>query len=130
MSAAFAMQFFLKQTTCCVCHVAFAFDHNLYDRRRADRESFYCPNGHSQHFTGETDSAKLKRLLDGEVARRESAERMIEHERRSKSVYRGKLNALKGRVKNGVCPCCKRSFAQLARHMATQHPQYGAESVE
>jgi hypothetical protein len=31
-------------------------------------------------------------------------------------------------VKHGVCPCCKRTFENLARHMKGQHPTFaGAE---
>jgi hypothetical protein len=25
----------------------------------------------------------------------------------------------------GVCPCCNRTFQQLARHMKAKHPGYG-----
>ena len=25
----------------------------------------------------------------------------------------------------GACPCCKRTFQQLARHMAAKHPEQG-----
>jgi hypothetical protein len=27
-------------------------------------------------------------------------------------------------VANGVCPCCNRTFQNLARHMAGKHPDY------
>ena len=28
------------------------------------------------------------------------------------------------RTGNGVCPCCKRSFTNLRRHMNTKHPNF------
>ncbi len=28
------------------------------------------------------------------------------------------------RVGSGVCPCCSRTFQQLARHMKAKHPAY------
>lgn len=31
------------------------------------------------------------------------------------------------RVGAGVCPCCKRTFQQLARHMKCKHPKYRTE---
>lgn len=37
---------------------------------------------------------------------------------------RGKLKAQTTRVKNGVCPCCNRSFQNLKRHMNTKHPNW------
>jgi hypothetical protein len=32
------------------------------DRRRADHKDFYCPNGHSVIYKGETDAQKLARI--------------------------------------------------------------------
>jgi hypothetical protein len=34
------------------------------------------------------------------------------------------MTRIKKRVAAGVCPCCNRSFKDLARHMAGQHPDY------
>ena len=34
---------------------------------------------------------------------------------------------LKNRVGKGVCPCCNRSFANLKRHMASQHPEFAGD---
>lgn len=31
---------------------------------------------------------------------------------------------LRRRTAAGVCPCCNRSFVQLARHMKTKHPDH------
>lgn len=40
---------------------------------------------------------------------------------------KGEVTKLKKRIANGVCPCCKRSFCNLAAHMKTQHPEYTKE---
>jgi hypothetical protein len=40
------------------------------------------------------------------------------------------VTKLKQRVANGVCPCCHRSFVNLHRHMAGQHPDYTKEQSE
>lgn len=125
-----ALAFTLKTVSCCVCHVAFAFAKDLYNQRLKDHAWFYCPNGHAQHFQGEAEVDRLKRQLEEQRNRTVEYTKLWEHEQRSKAVYRGKLKALKGRIKNGVCPCCHRSFVQLARHMATKHPNYGPHSVE
>ena len=42
------------------------------------------------------------------------------------AVARGKLRAQSERIKNGVCPCCKRHFTNLERHMHTKHPEFAA----
>lgn len=43
-----------------------------------------------------------------------------------------KLNALAADTPcvAGVCPCCSRSFENLQRHIASQHPTFGAETPE
>lgn len=36
---------------------------------------------------------------------------------------------LKKRAAAGTCPCCKRSFSNMATHMRKQHPAYVADNV-
>jgi ssDNA-binding Zn-finger/Zn-ribbon topoisomerase 1 len=100
-------------------------------KRLEEGGSFFCPNGHSQHYT-ETKVEKLKRQL--QAAKQNSEyfqERMREErdakeaERRSKAAYKGQLTKAKRRVSNGVCPCCNRHFVDLERHMKGQHPEWG-----
>ena len=43
---------------------------------------------------------------------------------RSAAAYKGHLTRVKRRVGNGVCPCCNRTFKNLADHMTTKHPDY------
>ncbi|WP_159103999.1 hypothetical protein [Rhodopseudomonas sp. B29] len=54
---------------------------------------------------------------------REAAERRA-------AAARGQVTKIKNRVGHGVCPCCNRTFANLARHMAGEHPGYTAEAAE
>lgn len=96
---------------------------------RADsKRSFFCPNGHSQHYT-ESEADRLRRERDRlkqqiaqeqDVARqwREEAER----EKARAAGYKGVATKMRNRVAKGVCPCCNRTFLDLARHMATKHP--------
>lgn len=37
---------------------------------------------------------------------------------------RGVVTKTKNRIGKGVCPCCNRTFVELARHIATKHPDY------
>lgn len=41
-------------------------------------------------------------------------------EREARKAVEKKLN----RVSAGTCPCCNRSFKQLAAHMKNKHPDY------
>lgn len=39
-------------------------------------------------------------------------------------AQKGQNTRLKNRIAAGVCPCCNRSFQNVARHMAGQHPDF------
>ena len=50
----------LKIHTCISCGITFAMPVE-YDRRlNQTHESFYCPNGHSQNYVGQSDKEKLE----------------------------------------------------------------------
>jgi hypothetical protein len=88
--------------------------------RLRDKKNFYCPNGHSQAYIGESDVEKANRLLREEQDRhKRTLERVNEAER--------ERDKLKRRVKAGVCPCCKRTFKQLFAHMKHKHPDFHIE---
>jgi DNA repair exonuclease SbcCD ATPase subunit len=92
--------------------------------------SVYCPLGHS-HIPAGKSQATIER------ERRERLEAQLQHERdqhqaerRSHAATKGQLTKTKKRISGGTCPCCNRSFVNLARHMKGQHPEYvdGSES--
>jgi predicted nucleic acid-binding Zn-ribbon protein len=133
MSALLQFSFDFKTITCCACSCTFAVPLAFYDRRKNDGQNFWCPNGHDQHFT-ETRVAKLERELELEKKRKQWVEEDLkrarerrDHFERSARAYKGKLTHVKTRIKNGVCPCCKRSFQNLHQHMKNQHPDFGTE---
>jgi hypothetical protein len=120
----------LVDLSCCSCGLLFAVPERLKTQRQRDGGSFYCPNGHRQQFTV-TEADRLREELERERRHRERAETRAIHYRdqadaadRSAAAYKGQATKLRKRVANGVCPCCRRSFAQLGRHMATKHPDY------
>lgn len=82
--------------------------------------SVFCPNGHSWHYTGKSFDQKLRDADARVLAARDQA---AAAERRA-AAARGQVTKLRNRIANGVCPCCHRTFKQLARHMASQHPDY------
>lgn len=127
MGAVLAFTHRLETITCGSCGVDFAVPERLHAELVQTKRAWYCPNGHNRHFTGESDSDKLKRVqveLGIALAQRDAARNQRDAEARTKAQTLGKMKALKGRVKNGVCPCCSRRFVQLARHMATKHPDF------
>lgn len=120
--------------TCCNCAVQYAIplqlQHALSNEGERFGESFYCPNGHAQCYAGPSEATKLRQQL--EAKQREAAQTAIQlknvRDLNDKLTMRTTRAEKKlARVKNGVCPCCKRSFTALRRHMATKHPEFVTE---
>ena len=105
----------LTNTDCPACGVEFALPKVLYDTAYEHGKSFYCPNG---HYIGWSKGSLEEKLEEERRARQRAEQRnamlqdeVVELTRQSK------------RVANGVCPHCKRTFANLQRHMKTKHSQ-------
>jgi hypothetical protein len=126
---------------CCNCGLAFAmtadFRKRMLDSRVKGRgTTFYCPAGHPQWYTGETEADKLRRERDRlkqnqaylEDRRREAEER-ADHQAARARGYKGHAAKLTKRAKAGVCPCCQRSFENLRRHMEHEHPKFGEVTI-
>ena len=112
---------------CCNCGIEFHITDDLYRRRVADRQSFWCPNGHPQSYRGESEAEKQRR-------RAERAEQSVamwreeaEQHQRSNTALKGAITKMKRRSAHGTCPCCHRTFANMARHMRSKHPEYVKE---
>lgn len=116
-----------EDEVCVECGVEFASP--VIAKRLDDGKTFYCPNGHSQSYT-ETESSKLKRLLESErvklaqaVRDKEWAQAEARTARTQETKAKNKLKKVVTRVNAGVCPHCNRTFQQLARHMQSKHPE-------
>jgi len=119
----------LKLIDCVDCGVIFGLPVRIAQARRQTGGDFYCPNGHSLSWK----VTELDRLRE-EVKRARAAATAAMDQRdaaeRSKTALRGVITRERKRVGNGVCPCCKRTFTNLARHMSGQHPDYASSSPE
>lgn len=82
-------------------------------RLKLNGEWFYCPNGHRQHYT-QSESDRLRGLLD--EANRSKTQLAANY-----AALQREHNRVTKRVSAGVCPCCNRTFQNLARHMASRH---------
>lgn len=49
---------------CCSCHIPFWVSVELIRSLKKSKDNFYCPNGHSQVFTGISDAQKIKDATD------------------------------------------------------------------
>lgn len=128
MSIVFVAQVNLITVECCNCHVVFAMPKEWNDHFRKTHQSFYCPAGHGQSYGGESDIEKAKReelRLKREELRLQSLLNIERHARTvaEKAQQKAELQKrrLEKRIAAGVCPCCNRTFGNLAHHMETQH---------
>lgn len=114
---------------CCVCGVTLAMPADYEKRRKEDHASFYCLNGHTQAFQGETAQEKELRLAKQQAV---EAQRSREASERSKAAYKGHLTRMRNRIANGVCPvqACQRSFQNVHAHITKMHPEWANEHPE
>ena len=113
----------LTALQCDNCGVSYAVPESFDQRRQRDGGKWYCPNGHVWSYT-EPEIDKIKRQLESAQARITHANDQRIAAERSAAAVRGQMTKLRKRVGNGVCPCCHRTFQQLARHMKAKHPDY------
>jgi len=106
--------------THCWCGIAVGVPENLY--RYANRhkgKEIYCPLGHTFVFT-DTFEEKFEREQRAHRATRD----LLAAEERSHVATRGHLTRARKRAKAGLCPCCKRHFENVERHVKTKHPNF------
>lgn len=84
----------------------------------------HCPYCETRWSWGESDAERLRKQLDQkERELRESKcevlkrQQLLDSEKQARALIEKKLN----RTRNGVYPCCNRTFSNLARHMKTKH---------
>lgn len=112
---------------CCNCGVPFAMTDTHKKARLADKETFYCPNGHPQHYLGKTHDQQLKdaeRKAANALEEARITAARAEQLAQALTDARRETKRLERRATAGACPCCDRTFVQLARHIKTKHPEF------
>ncbi|KKM87224.1 hypothetical protein LCGC14_1271120 [marine sediment metagenome] len=113
--------------TCYKCGIHFGMPQYFYKQVREDMsKTFYCPNGHGQVYMI-SEATRLRRQLDAERDENNGLRYRIDHANRSRAALKGQVTKIKRRVAKGICPCCRRNFANLKRHMEGQHPDWSEE---
>lgn len=116
---------------CWKCGVVFATPRYFDDAKRVDGGATHCPNGHAGYHTpGPSVEAQLRKELEAaqaQVDRERKNREWAESRAKGANIAAGKAKAahrrLRQRVAAGVCPCCQRTFKQLAAHMKAKHPE-------
>jgi uncharacterized Zn finger protein (UPF0148 family) len=115
--------------SCYTCGARFGIGSQLYRRVVKDADgTVYCPACGNQTCWRESEAQKrikeLERKLEWEVAQAAQQKAAREKAEASLIATKGVVTRMKKRTAAGVCPCCNRTFRQLASHMATQHPDF------
>ena len=125
MSRTYTETVTLQEVTCKSCGVTHAIPRVLLEGKVQTGGYYYCPNGH-QWGWGESEADRLKKELTQEQKRNSQMKTELLRVQDQLEASEREAKRLKQRVANGVCPCCKRSFVQLHRHMKTKHPGYAS----
>ena len=112
---------------CPGCHMDFGITPNFESARRADHKTFWCPAGCAQSYPGKSEAEKLRDRLRSAEAQLTHTRDQLQATEYQRRAQKGQNTRLKNRIAAGVCPCCNRSFQDLRRHMAGQHPDYTHE---
>lgn len=107
----------------CWCGMHFAMPSNLHYNFTHNGTKVYCPLGHTVVIK-ETEEQRLRKKLEREQAASVALRDQLDAASRSNAALRGEITKAKTRAEGGACPCCNRSFVQLARHMKSKHPDY------
>lgn len=120
------------ETTTCWCGINFAVPGNLLRHAHNGDQTIYCPLGHRVSWDKIDHEKKLKAQLAEKERQLEAARATqarlrdeVVHEQARVRGYQGALGKAKKRAARGVCPAsgCKRSFVDVAAHVATCHPE-------
>jgi hypothetical protein len=127
----------LVVVACCTCGIVYAIPQSLRSSAleyRGDKTNGWrlvCPLGHEWWYVGETEVERERRLRRQAADRagraaheRDQAQAQARAERAAKTRFKNQRNRERARTRAGVCPCCGRTFRQLARHMKSQHPDW------
>lgn len=115
--------------TRCWCGIQLAVPRALWDHAQSDSKNhIHCPIGHTFVYR-DNEATKLRAKLDQAEADAANQRRQKERAEAEAAANRGRLVRQQKRIANGICPCCNRSFSNLARHMGTQHPDFDPETI-
>lgn len=116
--------------TCINCGIPFGMTQEFDNELQENHNPFFCPNGHKQWYSGETEKEKLQKevtrlnqRIDYVRVQRDELSNQVQQLNYSVRAQKAAKTKILNRVKNGVCPCCNRTFIDLQRHFKSSHPE-------
>lgn len=124
MSATFTELVTLVKMECSRCGGIYAITESKRIYHKENGGYWNCPYCQAEWGYQESELQQLRKALDDKSRALTASRCETLKERQLKEEFERKLS----RVKNGVCPCCKRSFTNLRRHIASKHPELNANA--
>ena len=90
------MEVNIIKMTCCSCGVSYWLTTGHQESLVKTKESFYCPNGHSQSYTGDTDKQKYEKELKIQKESKENYRKWYEKEKQKAEERRKSIIGYKG----------------------------------
>ena len=117
----------MRYFECWVCGVPFRLSAAFVEASKRHHTGFKCPRGCSLGF-GESTEDLLKRekeqsALAFQAQINEANHARLVAEKAAKKAIADKRK-VERRVAHGVCPCCNKTFADIANHMITEHNDF------
>ena len=109
----------LAVINCGRCGGSYAINERYRREREENSGHWHCPYCECSWGYFEGELQRTRKELENTQAQLRSSKCETLAERNLRETAERKLR----RVKNGVCPCCKRHFTNLERHMKTKHPE-------
>lgn len=132
MSTTFASETMLTTFECGSCGGVYAIGEVYRDKCQDDGSSWNCPYcrrgwGYSKNSRIEQLRRELKSVEESRAREsrwHDQTRVRLKDAKRSRDAHKGQVTRLRNRAVAGVCPCCNRTFRQLAAHMKTKHPTW------
>jgi hypothetical protein len=113
-----AEQVYFEMVVCCKegCHIPFMITTKHRAKLMETGDWFYCPNGHSQHYSP-TELSKAKK----EIERLKSEQEETVNWANRIQADKWKLEKQIADSKKTECPHCKKKYLNIDRHIKRQH---------
>lgn len=114
----------LTEISCGECGGTYAINERYREQKHTAGGFWTCPYCKCGWGYGTSQIDKVKKQLQEEQERHQRTLTRLNATERAEHKVKRELKRVNTRVSAGVCPCCNRTFQQLARHMKCKHPDY------
>lgn len=114
----------LTTINCGGCSGTYAINERFRQKKYEDGGAWHCPYCQCSWGYRGTEIQRLKKRLQREEAEHDQTRAELKHTESRRRAEKAAKARLKNRISKGVCPCCRRHFMNLQRHMASKHPDF------